>query len=313
MKKKLTLNQVAIEWLNKVEQTKKYPTYIKYRNIYMKHINPNLGSINLLELNGDCITYKIQVNSASMQNSIWIVLKQILKYGQIHYNILLPPLEKECFIKNQNNITILNTSEQQMLINYLFTNMDLNKLGIYLCLMTGLRLGEICSLKWSDIDMNLHVIHVNRTVQRVSISDSSPKTKLIELPPKTLCSKREIPISATTFQVLQNFKTNDMEYLLALTKPMEPRTLQYRYKKCLLDAGINPTKFHTLRHTFATNCIAAGADVKSVSEMLGHSNVQITLNRYVHPSFETKLNYINQLDERFRRLYESTKTLHQTQ
>lgn len=304
-KKKITLNQVAAEWLNKVKTTKKYPTYIKYLNIYQNHIQCDFGDINLLKFDSRVVSYKIQANSASIQNSIYVILKQILKYAQIHYDLIIPDMEKECPPKKYNNITILNTTEQQTLIKYLFTNMDTNKLGIYLCLMTGLRLGEICSLKWSDVDMNMRIIHVNRTVQRISIFENTAKTALIELPPKTPCSKREIPISTTTLQLLKKFQSADNEYLITPLKATEPRTFQNRYKKYLLDAGIHPTNFHTLRHTFATNCISSGADIKSISEILGHSNVQITLNRYVHPSFEMKLSNMNLLDEHFRRLYES--------
>ena len=174
--------------------------------------------------------------------------------------------------------------------------MDIYKLGIYICLFTGLRLGELCALKWSDLDMNLKLLHVNSTVQRIRVSDKQTKTCLIETPPKSFCSKREIPISDQLYQFLKEFHCQDKNVLNGKA-PMEPRTMQNKFKKYLKLSGIRDTNFHTLRHTFATNCIQMGADVKSVSEVLGHSDVKITLNRYVHPSMETKRSYLNALSD----------------
>ena len=142
--------------------------------------------------------------------------------------------------------------------------------------------------------MNLQLLHVNRTVQRISIDNAEQKTILIETMPKSFHSKREIPISTQLYTVLQEFYCNDI-YVLNGNRPMEPRTLQNRFKKYLKLSGIREMNFHSLRHTFATNCIQTGADIKSVSEVLGHSDVKITLNRYVHPSMDTKREHLNSL------------------
>ena len=150
-------------------------------------------------------------------------------------------------------------------------------------------------MKWEDINMDLKILHVNRTVQRVRTDDETKRTKLLESEPKTICSKREIPVSDQLYQLFLEFYCSDI-YLLNKNKPMEPRTYQNKFKSYLTEAGIEQTHFHVLRHTFATNCISNGADAKSVSEILGHSDVKITLNRYVHPTVDTKRNHLNGLD-----------------
>ena len=196
--------------------------------------------------------------------------------------------------KTNQSIDILDVSEQAKLLRGLFDETDVYKLGIYICLSTGLRLGEVCALKWCDIDMNLKLLHVNQTVQRLPSKDETSKTILLETSPKSFHSKREIPISNQLYELFEKFY-NTKTYVLNGNKPMEPRTLQYQFQKILEACEIRKTSFHTLRHTFATNCIQTGADIKSVSEVLGHSDVKITLNRYVHPSMNSKREYLNSL------------------
>lgn len=171
---------------------------------------------------------------------------------------------------------------------------DIFKNAVLVCLFTGLRLGELCALKWSDIDMTGKTLTVNRTVQRLHTEGLKTATALVETMPKSECSRREIPLSDMVLELFINLK-NDGEYIFGGGKPLEPRTIQYRFKKMLKDAQLPDKNFHILRHTFSTNCIEGGTDVKSLSEMLGHSDVQITLNRYVHPSMDTKRQYMNEL------------------
>lgn len=180
-------------------------------------------------------------------------------------------------------------------MQFLHNNMDISKAGIFLCLSTGLRLGEVCALKWEDIDIEQKILHVNRTVQRIESKDGFQKTALLETPPKSSFSNREIPISDSLLQILAHFRKTEQGYVLCTHKPMEPRTYQNHFKRYLQTINAPSYNFHTLRHTFATNCIDNGMDIKSLSEILGHSDVQITLNRYVHPSMDTKRKYINAL------------------
>lgn len=293
----ITLNEAAEKWLKEVHETKKASTYAKYKSIYNKYIQEKLGTELFEKIDCEMIDGIYQsVTSESSKKSIQCVLKQIFSYAQSQYKISTVQMQKLKCQKEILPVKVFNTSEQARLIQYLYQDMDIHKCGILLCLHTGLRLGEICSLKWEDIDFTTKSLHINRTVQRLPSEKEEEKTMLVENKPKTLCSKREIPISDQIYELLQKFKTSETIYFLNKDRPFDPRTYQYKFKHYLCMAGVENHSFHTLRHTFATNCISSGADVKSVSEILGHSDVRITLNRYVHPSMDVKRNQLNQLD-----------------
>ncbi len=181
------------------------------------------------------------------------------------------------------------------MIRYLYREMDASKAGILLCIFIGLRLGEVCSLKWDDIDFEQMIIHVRRTVQRIAADENSNRTALLITEPKSTFSIREIPISAGIAQVLNEIK-RDGEYVVGGKAPLDPRTYQNRFKRYLRAASIKEYNFHALRHTFATNCIDNDMDVKSLSEILGHANIQITLNKYVHPTMDAKRRQLAVLD-----------------
>lgn len=292
---RITLNDIATNWFENFPNENKHSTYVKYKDVYENHIKPKLGNDYIVILSNEYVNQHIDPTlSQSVTKSIYSVLNQISKYGEQRYHIPEKTYHRNITKATKQAIDTLDYSEQSKLIKSIFHNLDVYKLGIYICLVTGLRLGEICALKWSDIDMDLRLLHVNRTVQRISVENANSKTILMETPPKSFHSKREIPISNQLYILLQLFKCDDV-YVLGGSKPMEPRTLQYKFKNYLFEADIRDTNFHTLRHTFATNCIQAGADAKSVSEVLGHSDVKITLNRYVHPSVETKREHLNAL------------------
>lgn len=290
-----SLDQLAIEWLELVEEQKKHSTYIKYAQIYRKYLQPVLGQLKIQNVESNCIREQPDIHvSESVEKSIYCVMQQIMDYGEEYYGTEKVIFKRKISKKQYKPTQVLTPSEQTSLIHVLYENMDIHKMGILLCLSTGLRLGEICALKWEDIDFDHQILHINRTVQRIRVDESEQKTRLLETHPKTDCSKREIPLSDQIINLLIHYRKKG-DYVLNGNKPMEPRTYQYKFKSYLKLAGIEDTHFHVLRHTFATNCINDGADVKSVSELLGHSNVQITLNRYVHPSVEIKRNCINSL------------------
>ena len=181
------------------------------------------------------------------------------------------------------------------MIHCLYEEMDSYKLGVVICISTGLRLGEICSLKWEDIDFEGKMLHVSSTVQRITVEGQKKKTSLLEGTPKSPFSKRDIPLSEDLVKLLSRYCDDSGKYVVNKRKPMEPRTYQNKFHQYLQWAGVKKTNFHTLRHTFATNCVVGGTDVKSLSEILGHSDVKITLNRYVHPTVEAKRQYMNAL------------------
>lgn len=240
--------------------------------------------------------------SDSVRKSVYCVLNQILKFASVQYSLTITPLKKPVSEMYNKPIKVFSKSEQKQLMAVLYQEMNLFKMAVLLVLFTGLRLGELCALKWTDIDFENKLLTVNQTVQRLYVEGHKTKTILMETAPKSEHSRREIPLSIILLELLMKFY-NGKKYVFGSDRPMEPRTMQYQFKKILKEANLADTNFHILRHTFSTNCVENGMDVKSLSEMLGHSDVQITLNRYVHPSMDTKRKYMDSLSAFYGQIY----------
>lgn len=293
----IKFSEMAEEWLMNIKNSRKPSTYIKYSAIYYNYIEKQFGDITLSDITDSFAEEKTFDHlSNSVCKSVYCVLNQILKFIMQKYSITMPILKNTASPARNRTVKTLTQNEQKKLISVLCREMNLFKKAILLCLLTGLRLGEICALKWSDIDLENRILTVNSTVQRLYSEGYKTSTSLIETVPKSECSRREIPLSDTVLEILSTFP-NNAKYVFGKDKPLEPRTLQYQFKKILKDAELPDKNFHILRHTFSTNCIEGGTDVKSLSEMLGHSDVQITLNRYVHPSMNTKRQYMDELSK----------------
>lgn len=154
-------------------------------------------------------------------------------------------------------------------------------------------MGELCGLKWEDIDFENAVLFVKRTVQRVS---KNSKSQVVIGTPKSKTSVRTVPIPAFIMNILRNYRScNDFYVITGISKPTEPRTMQNRFKSILKLCRIRNVNFHLLRHTYATVCIEKGFDPKTLSELLGHADAAITLNRYCHPSMQIKKDYVSHL------------------
>lgn len=294
-------NELSENWLKNIREMRKYSTYAKYYGIYKGHIRENIGDISVKEITQSLINEKIFAGdrekkySQNLIYSIIALINQILKYASENYGYPTIQLTNKPVKNKGKKIEIINHTEQATLIRYLYKETDASKAGILLCIFTGLRLGEICSLKWEDIDFEQMIIHVCRTVQRITVDGKGSGTALILTEPKSMFSIREIPISENIIQLLNQVR-HDEEYVVGGKSPLDPRTYQYRFKRYLKEITIKNYNFHALRHTFATNCIDNAMDVKSLSEILGHANVQITLNRYVHPTMDTKRRQLAVLD-----------------
>lgn len=286
----------AEEWLAVIKGKQKPSTYEKYDIVYRGYLEIALGKTLLSQITGTLIDERLSGRelSDSLEKSIYCVANRILQYAARQYSLTLPDLKKPSSGADKKGIEVFTTTEQARLLSIVFQKTDRCKLAVLLCLFTGLRLGEICALRWSNIDFESRTLSVRGTVQRLHIEGGNTKTALVETAPKSMRSKREIPLQDLIITLLFEFK-HDKEYVFGGNKPLEPRTLQNHYKRILKEAQIAYKNFHALRHTYATNCIEEGADVKSLSEMLGHSNVQITLNYYVHPSMDTKRRYADSL------------------
>ena len=296
---------MAKEWLTTVKSEHKQSTFEKYSFVYHSYLESALGGIMLSQITEKFVCDRLEyckTVSESLHKSIYGVLNGILRYTAKRYHIILPEIKRQSGKGHRKETETFTKSEQGKLLSVLCTNTDRFKLGILLCLFTGLRLGELCALKWSDIDFSNKTLTIRRTVQRLYVEDRSTKTALTETSPKSGNSKREIPLQDTIAALLMKFQ-NEKEYVFGSNKPLDPRTMQNHYKRILREAGIAYKNFHTLRHTYATNCIEGGTDVKSLSEMLGHSSVKITLNYYVHPSMDTKRMYADNLCEFYAKLH----------
>lgn len=195
---------------------------------------------------------------------------------------------------------VLTRGEQERLCRYLYANLDIYNIGILLCLFTGVRLGELCALCWRDVSFSDHTIHVHQTMQRIQDRNGTGwKTRVVVTAPKSPCSVRTIPVPDLLLQILAPFRSSPSKYVLSDERHpfVEPRTMQNRFKRALKQSQVAPANFHALRHTFATRCVELGFDVKSLSEILGHASVTITMNRYVHPSMELKKENMQRLSQ----------------
>lgn len=294
--------EMAEKWLDEVKCTKKQSTYVKYSMVYRIHLEPLLHGMKIWDVPAAFNWEKISDHlSESMRKSICCVLNQILKFASRQYHMAIPVWDKAVFRKKNKPVDVLTRKEQARLLSVLCQKTDEAKAAVLLCLNIGLRLGELCALKWKDIDFEHEMVSVNQTVQRLYAEGGKTKTILLETTPKSECSRREIPLSSRISRLFKEI-WHEGEYIFGKDKPMEPRTMQNRFKRLLEKAGLKHKNFHILRHTFATNCIENGTDIKSLSEILGHSDVRISLNRYVHPSMDSKRKHLDGLSQFYGQL-----------
>lgn len=222
----------------------------------------------------------------------------IMKFGAKKDMIVYKPWDVD-FPTNhsKNHIEVFTTADHKKAMNYIKEHLTFRNLGVLICLSTGMRIGEVCALKWSDIDLTDQVIRINRTIQRIYVIEGGKRrTELILDTPKTKNSIRDIPLTKDLLVIIKAFsKIVNPEYFVLTNeeKPTEPRTYRSYYKNLMDKIGLPVIKFHGLRHSFATRCIENKADYKTVSVLLGHSNITTTLNLYVHPNAEQKRNVIN--------------------
>ena len=290
----LTVKDLIAEWMLSISAKVKESTAANYRMKAEKHIIPAFGDKQCCLIKSKDIYIFIENKlksglSVRYITDIIVMMKSIFKYASREYNIrnvlegiTLPK-------KDKSEVKIFDKDEQKVLERYIAKNQNLTTLSISISMCMGLRIGEICALKWSDIDLEKRILTVNHTIQRIQEKNGTKKTKLVLSVPKSASSKREIPIPECLIEMLKKFRNSGNIYVLSGKKtPIEPRTMQYRFSKILKNANLPSLNFHSLRHLFATNCIALGFDVKTLSEILGHSSIEVTLSRYVHSSMERK-------------------------
>ena len=287
--------EMAEKWLDEVKCTKKQSTYVKYSMVYRIHLEPLLHGMKIWDVPAAFNWEKISDHlSESMRKSICCVLNQILKFASRQYHMAIPVWDKAVFRKKNKPVEVLTRKEQARLLSVICQKTDEVKAAVLLCLNIGLRLGELCALKWKDIDFEHEMVSVNQTVQRLYAEGGKTKTILLETTPKSECSRREIPLSSRISRLFKEI-WHEGEYILAKISRWSQGRCRTVLSSLLEKAGLKHKNFHILRHTFATNCIENGTDIKSLSEILGHSDVRISLNRYVHPSMDSKRKYLDGL------------------
>ncbi len=302
-----TLQVYCEEWLAAVKLKHKASTYCKYEAICRKHIIPALGSYPISKISTvqieQFLTKKLfhEDLSPSTVKGYLCVLKLIFAYANQIGCQTVCSFAGLSVQQKQRSMRVLSKEEQKLLSDFLCRDMNTVKLGIYLSLYTGIRIGELCALQWKHISFEEKTLHVTATMQRITVNELGAKTKVIITPPKSVCSNRMIPLTDSLLRLLREYKCSEEAYLLTgkTEQFMEPRALQYHFKKCMRGCGLDDVNFHALRHTFATRCAEAGFEMRTLSEILGHSSVNITLNRYVHSSMETKRSNMEKLETIF--------------
>ena len=297
----ILISDLFWEWFHSIRHKVKDSTRANYLMKANKHILPIFGGTAVNSLSAlDVYIFIDEKLKSGLSNryisDIIVLMKTIYKYAARTYHVYNPMTEVNMPRRKSAEIQLLDANEQKKLQKFLANNQNHTTLGIAVSLTMGIRIGELCALKWEDIDLEKRILTVRKTIQRISNIDGKTKTKLIITEPKSESSFRNIPIPDSIVPFLKKFESAAENYLISgNSHPIEPRTMQYRFAKILKNANLPSVHFHALRHMFASNCIRLGFDVKSLSEILGHSSVEITLNRYVHSSFEQKKLYMKRV------------------
>lgn len=303
MNKQKTLAEVVALWKIDKKQYVKKSSFSAYVLLIENHLLPTFGEHKTIE-EAQVQAFVLQKLAHGLSQKtikdILIVLRMVLKFGaknkwftHLPFDIQFPT-DREKY-----SLEVLSRANQKKMMDYIQEHFTFRNLGVYICLSSGVRIGEICALTWEDVDTDNGVINVSKTIQRIYVvEDGLRKTELILDTPKTKNSIREIPMSRDLLKMLKPFKKIVNPSFFVLTndaKPTEPRTYRAYYKNLMKSLNMPELKFHGLRHSFATRCIESNCDYKTVSVLLGHSNITTTLNLYVHPNLEQKKKAIDQM------------------
>lgn len=304
MRKTISFREISNLWKKEKQNYVKRSTISTYTIVLENHLLPVFGSFEgIIEEQKvqQFVLYKLETGLSlkTVKDSI-SVLKMVYRFGVKNGALRHCSWDIKYPIKQEKNeIEVLTIANHRKLVNFVSENFTFRNLGIMLCLHTGMRIGEICALKWNDIDLTQGIININRTIERIYIIENDVKrTELIISTAKTQNSIREIPLSKELINLLKPLikVVNRNFYILTnQSKPIEPRTYRNYYKSVLQQLEIPLLKFHGLRHSFATRCIESQCDYKTVSAILGHANISTTLNLYVHPNLEQKKRCINKM------------------
>lgn len=301
------MDRFCEEWLDSKRERVRESTYVKYDSILRKHVLPFLGGCPPEEIGTRQIeAFREELTEEGLSpktvKDVLVVWKQIRNYIYREYPGRLAREEVVYPKQTDADTRILTMGEQRRLLMYLTTDMDHGKFGVLLALFTGMRIGEVCALRWESVSCEERTIHVCQTVQRIKIirreagissagGGTGARTCVLLSAPKSRRSNRVIPMPEVLTGLFRQMRPADPSaYVLTGTdRFMEPRAMQYRLKRYMRECGLEGVHFHTLRHTFATHSVEAGVELKCLSEILGHSSPAITISRYVHTSMRFKM------------------------
>lgn len=298
------LAEYAREWLESERESLKEASFVKYDNVLTKHIIPLLGDALPAQLNDEAAERFTQTLNArglapKTVRDILTVLRSVLKYAASR-GCAVPTIIFKAPREPRRDMRILSAAEQRRLTLYLTNELDDCKFGILLALLTGMRIGEICALRWGSISLDERTVRVTETMQRLkNIDGGAQRTHVVIGTPKSESSRRVIPMTDFAAELCRRMGRHapDAFVLTGNGHYMEPRVLQYRLEKYTAACGLKGVHFHTLRHTFATRCVEVGFELKALSEILGHSTTAVTLERYIHPTLEMKRRDIKKLSD----------------
>jgi len=308
MKARKKIVEICELWKADKRQYVKKSSYAAYVLLIENHLLPAFGGKYQVE-EADVQAFVLRkLNEGLSQKTvkdILIVLRMILKFGAKLKLLEYTQFDVQYPTKRETReVAVLSKANQKKIMIHIREHFTFKNLGIYICLSAGIRIGEICALTWSDIDTDTGIIRIRKTIQRIySVESEGRRTELILDAPKTKNSTRDIPMTKDLLRMLKPICRVVNGNFFVLTndaKPTEPRTYRNYYNSLMVDLGIPALKFHGLRHSFATRCIESNCDYKTVSVLLGHSNISTTLNLYVHPNLEQKKKCLEQMSKRLR-------------
>lgn len=311
----ITVREAVDLWIEERKGGWKESTLATYRSIAEKHILPELGRTPVAALDGELYKryfekYRVRGDGSCLSegylHQIHILFGQIFRVLEEKYHCRLPELPSSCFAVKKGPPPAASHAPEEGSIRRLEAYLlkeaehgDHTCLGILLSGCSGIRIGELCALQWKDIQFEKGTLAIRKTMQRIRTfetvwAEGKPVTrtgtKVVVAGPKSRNSNREIPLPEHLLKLLEKMSGVKEGYVMPGKKKeyTEPRTLQYRFQRILKELGIPAFNFHMLRHIFATNCIMQGFDMKSLSEILWHSNVSTTMRIYVHSDMERK-------------------------
>lgn len=309
----MTFCELFLEYIgNKEKIDLKTSSISTYTKIYNAQLHDYFSDIDVKDFNEQLISkFILELFDKGLNRryikSITNLLYAVINFAKFHHREYteLAYIQRKNIKVNKKKVQVFSEDEQNKMENYILSNITPVNIGILLCLFTGIRIGELCALTIDDVDIENKSLSIYKTMQR--ISDTAPnakkKTKILVDTPKSENSIRVIPLPDFITPILKKLISgiNKKAYLLTLSdsKFIEPRLMEYKFKEFLSIVGIPYKNFHVTRHTFANTMLDLNVDIKSLSEWLGHANVTITMNEYIHPSIERKQKYVHLLNKKF--------------